>query len=152
MSVAAEGPVNGRLGWSSVVALARNQSTSGFFGAVRERRSRGVLPSLSGSCVRVKFFPTSALIIRILSPITGTAYWIGKIILHPFNLQPSHASEHVTEEEILEKSKGRKIGEVQSLLKSINGVSSVKIDKSFFWVNSVPNDPNKVEIELKVEE
>ena len=58
----------------------------------------------------------------------------------------------VTEEEILEKSKGRKIGEVQSLLKSINGVSSVKIDKSFFWVNSVPNDPNKVEIELKVEE
>lgn len=58
----------------------------------------------------------------------------------------------VTEEEILEKSKGRKIGEVQSLLKSINGVSSVKIDKSFFWVNSVPDDPNKIEIELKVEE
>ena len=58
----------------------------------------------------------------------------------------------VTEEEILEKSKGRKIGEVQSLLKSINGVSSVKIDKSFFWVSSVPSDPNKIEIELKVEE
>ncbi len=58
----------------------------------------------------------------------------------------------VTEEEIMNKSLGRKIGEVQSLIKSINGVSSVKIDASFFWVNSVPNDPNKVEIELKVEE
>lgn len=58
----------------------------------------------------------------------------------------------VTEEEILEKSRGRKIGEVQSLIKSINGVSSVKINPSFFWVNSVPDDPNKITIELKVEE
>lgn len=58
----------------------------------------------------------------------------------------------VTEEEILEKSKGRKVGEVQSLIKSINGVSSVKINTSFFWVNSVPNDANKITIELKVEE
>ena len=58
----------------------------------------------------------------------------------------------VTEEEILEKSKGRKIGEVQSLIKSINGVSSVKVNTSFFWVNSVPDDANKITIELKVEE
>lgn len=58
----------------------------------------------------------------------------------------------VTEEDVLEKSKGKKIGEVQSLLKSINGVSSVKINTSVPWVNSVPNDPNKITIELKVEE
>mgnify|MGYP007069894550 CR=1 FL=1 len=58
----------------------------------------------------------------------------------------------VTEEEILDKSKGRKVGEVQSLIKSINGVSSVKVNTSFFWVNSVPNDANKITIELKVEE
>ncbi len=58
----------------------------------------------------------------------------------------------VTEEDILEKSKGKKVGEVQSLLKSINGVSSVNIKTSFFWVNKVPNDPNKITIELKVEE
>ncbi len=58
----------------------------------------------------------------------------------------------VTEEDVLEKTKGKKIGEVQSLLKSINGVSSVKITTSVPWVNSVPNDPNKITIELKVEE
>ena len=58
----------------------------------------------------------------------------------------------VTEKDILEKSKGRKNGEVQTLLKSINGVSSVKIQPSFFWVRSVPNDENRITIELRVEE
>ena len=58
----------------------------------------------------------------------------------------------VNEEEIMEKSKGKKVGEVQSILKSINGVSSVKVDTSFPWVNFVPDDPNKVTIDLKVEE
>ncbi len=58
----------------------------------------------------------------------------------------------VTEETILEKVKGRKIGEVQSLLRSINGVSSVEITPSYFWVNSVPNDTNKITIELTVED
>lgn len=58
----------------------------------------------------------------------------------------------VTEEDVLEKAKGRKIGEVQSLLKSINGVSSVNIKKSVPWINKVPDDANKITIELKVEE
>ncbi len=57
----------------------------------------------------------------------------------------------VTEEEILEQSKGKKIGEVQSRLKSITGVSTVDIKPSFFWVSSVPNNPNKVTIDLTVE-
>lgn len=58
----------------------------------------------------------------------------------------------VTHEDVLEKSKGRKIGEVQSILKSIEGIADVKIQPSFFWVNSVPTDPNRVSIELKVED
>ena len=58
----------------------------------------------------------------------------------------------VDENDVLEKSKGRKIGEVQSLLKSINGVSSVDIDTSFPWVSTIPDDPNKITIELNVEE
>lgn len=58
----------------------------------------------------------------------------------------------VTEETIMEKAKGRKIGEVQSLLRSINGVSSVEITPSYFWVNTVPDDASKVEIELTVED
>lgn len=58
----------------------------------------------------------------------------------------------VNEEDIMEKSKGKKIGEVKSILKSITGVSTVSIKGSFPWVGSVPNDPNKISIELKVEE
>lgn len=58
----------------------------------------------------------------------------------------------VNEEDILEKSKGKKVGEVQSILKSINGVSSVNVKTSFPWVSFVPDDPNKITIELKVEE
>ncbi len=58
----------------------------------------------------------------------------------------------VNEEDILEKSKGKKVGEVNSILKSINGVSSVNVKTSFPWVSSVPDDPNKITIQLKVEE
>ncbi len=58
----------------------------------------------------------------------------------------------VTEEDIRERAKGRKIGEVQSLLRSINGVSSVEIKPSYFWVRSVPNDDNKITVELTVED
>lgn len=57
----------------------------------------------------------------------------------------------VTDEMVLEKSLGRKIGEVQSLLKSINGVSMVTVDTSFFWVTSVPDNINKVSVEITVE-
>lgn len=57
----------------------------------------------------------------------------------------------VTESEILEKAKGKKIGELQSQLKSINGVSSCKVDPSFFWVTTIPNDANKITVNLEVE-
>ena len=53
--------------------------------------------------------------------------------------------------EILEKAKGKKIGELQSQLKSINGVSSCKVDPSFFWVTTIPNDANKITVNLEVE-
>ena len=57
----------------------------------------------------------------------------------------------VTDEMVIEKSLGKKIGEVQSLLKSINGVGSVKVETSFFWVSSIPDDINKVSVEITVE-
>lgn len=57
----------------------------------------------------------------------------------------------VTDEMVAEKSLGKKIGEVQTQLKSINGISAVKVDTSFFWVSSVPSDINKVTIEVTVE-
>ncbi len=58
----------------------------------------------------------------------------------------------VTEEDILEKVKGKRTGEVKPILKAINGVSDVNIQTSYFWVWSVPTDPNKVSIELVVED
>ena len=64
----------------------------------------------------------------------------------------TYSGPKVTEQDILEKSKGRKIGEVQTLIKSINGVSSVNVQPSYFWVRSVPNDENRITIELTVED
>ncbi|MBR3377721.1 hypothetical protein IKG50_00095 [Candidatus Saccharibacteria bacterium] len=58
----------------------------------------------------------------------------------------------VTDEMIREKALGKKTGEVQSLLKSIKGVSSVKINTSYFFVTTVPDDTNKVEINIENEE
>ena len=57
----------------------------------------------------------------------------------------------VTTEMVAEKSYGEKVGKVKSILTSINGVSGVDIDTSYFWVTSIPSDPNKVEIKITVE-
>ncbi|MCL1839611.1 hypothetical protein FWF89_01230 [Candidatus Saccharibacteria bacterium] len=57
----------------------------------------------------------------------------------------------VTDQMVMDKSLGRKIGEVQSLLKSINGVSKVQVETPFFWVSSIPDDINKVTVEITVE-
>lgn len=59
----------------------------------------------------------------------------------------------ISETEILEKIQGEKIGRLEPVLKdAFSGVSSVKTEKSYFWVNSVPSDVNKIHIELTVEE
>ncbi len=57
----------------------------------------------------------------------------------------------VTDEMVREKCLGYKVGECQSRLKSINGVSSAKIDTSYFFVMSVPADTNKTEVNIELE-
>ena len=57
----------------------------------------------------------------------------------------------VTENDVREKATGKKIGEVQSLLKSINGVSNVDIQTSYFWVSKVPTNANRISITVEVE-
>ncbi len=57
----------------------------------------------------------------------------------------------VTEDDIFEKARGRKTGEVKSELKSITGVSSVEIQTPYFWVWSIPDDRSKVTINIEVE-
>lgn len=58
----------------------------------------------------------------------------------------------VTEQNVLEKSLGKKVGEVTTLIKSINGVSEVKINTSFPWVRNIPNDANKVNVNITIED
>ncbi len=54
----------------------------------------------------------------------------------------------ITEEDVMNKVKGKGLGEVQTMIKSIKGVKEVKAKSSYFWVVSVPEDPNKISIEL----
>ncbi len=58
----------------------------------------------------------------------------------------------VTEEDVFERTKGRKTGEVKSILQSITGVSSVEVRTPYFWVWSIPTERDRVTIDLNVEE
>ncbi len=58
----------------------------------------------------------------------------------------------ITEQDIIERIKGKKVGEAQRDLESINGVDHVELIPSFGWVNKVPTNPDKITVELKVEE
>ena len=57
----------------------------------------------------------------------------------------------ITEDMVKEVSLGEKIGKVQSNLRSYKGVSEAYVETSYFWVMRVPDDDNKVEIEITVE-
>ncbi|MBR1801979.1 hypothetical protein IJ768_01980 [Candidatus Saccharibacteria bacterium] len=59
----------------------------------------------------------------------------------------------ISESSILETAKGKKVGEVKALVKDISSnINDVTIEVSFPWVRSVPNDSNKVEVKIEVEE
>lgn len=63
------------------------------------------------------------------------------------------AGPEISETEVLDKIRGEKIGRIEPILKdAFSGIASVKTEKSYFWVNSVPSDENKVKIELTIEE
>ena len=55
---------------------------------------------------------------------------------------------NVTEQSVADRILGKRMGEVQAMLKSINGVTEVKTTPSYFWVTSVPEDINKVKIRI----
>ena len=58
----------------------------------------------------------------------------------------------VTENNIIEIVKGKGVGTAQHDLSEISGIGKIKIETSFPWVSSVPNDPEKITVEIKVEE
>ena len=68
-------------------------------------------------------------------------------------LKTSYATgPKITENDVIEKIKGKGLGEAQHNLRDIDGVSEVNIDKSFPWVTSVPGDPNKITVILDVKD
>ena len=58
----------------------------------------------------------------------------------------------ITEDMVYEKALGKKTGEVQTAIKSINGVSEVNVKTSFFWVHKIPDNKEKVHIDVSLVE
>jgi hypothetical protein len=52
---------------------------------------------------------------------------------------------------IKEQVKGKKYGDIQTLIGSIKGVNNVDTKFSYFWVNTVPNDITKIDVEFRLE-
>ncbi len=50
-----------------------------------------------------------------------------------------------------DKIKGKKSGEVRSLIESNEGVKNVDVKFSFFWVKTIPNDNKKINIKFTVD-
>lgn len=56
----------------------------------------------------------------------------------------------VDEDALKEFAKGKKTGEIQDYAQNINGVESVEVKLSPFWVMAVPGDTKKITVEFKV--
>jgi hypothetical protein len=56
----------------------------------------------------------------------------------------------IDETAIKKQAMGKKFGDVQSYISSIDGVSSVDVKFSYFWVNTFPNDITKISIKFTV--
>ena len=57
----------------------------------------------------------------------------------------------ITDSDVVEIVKGKGMGDAQHALKDINGVTNVKIDPSYPWVTSIPNDTNKITVNINVD-
>ena len=58
----------------------------------------------------------------------------------------------IDEEAIKTHAKGKRLGEVQEYVKEIDGVNSVDVKFSPFWVSKVPGDINKITIQFDINE
>jgi hypothetical protein len=58
----------------------------------------------------------------------------------------------IDDKAVKEQSKGKRYGEVQSQIQSIQGVRDVDVKFWPFWVTGVPNDVNKINVEFKLDE
>lgn len=57
----------------------------------------------------------------------------------------------IDEAKIKDQSQGKRYGEVQSQIEEIDGVNSVDVKFSFFWVTSVPKNNDRITVKYDVE-
>lgn len=55
---------------------------------------------------------------------------------------------NINKDTVKQQVKGKHYGDVQALLEGVKGVSSVDIKFSYFWVTTVPDDINKIEVKF----
>lgn len=68
-------------------------------------------------------------------------------------LKTSYVSgPRVTENDIVEIVKGKGIGTAKHDLSDIDGIKEINITPSYFWVSSVPNDPEKITVIIEIPE
>jgi hypothetical protein len=58
----------------------------------------------------------------------------------------------IDEAKIKNQVKGMKYGEVQQSIETMDGVKSVDVQFSYFWVRTVPNNTDKISIQFKVQD
>jgi hypothetical protein len=75
----------------------------------------------------------------------------GEAMVASINAQGS-VGPVINEDEIKEQVKGKRYGEVQQSLETMNGIKSVDVQFSFFWVRTVPNNTDKITIQFKVQD
>ena len=54
-------------------------------------------------------------------------------------------------DQIKEQAKAQKAGELREALKAIEGVKDVEVKFSYFWVNRIPNNSDRIEVEFKMD-
>ena len=64
----------------------------------------------------------------------------------------SKTGPRVTEEQVMKDVLGKKVGVANSKLKSTKGIQEVDITTSYFFVTTIPEDENKVEIKITVDD
>lgn len=55
---------------------------------------------------------------------------------------------NIDQDQVKDRAKGLRYGDVQALLGIIKGVSDVDVKFSYFWVTTVPEDTSKIEVEF----
>jgi len=75
----------------------------------------------------------------------------GEVLLASVNASGS-VGPIIDEAAIKDQVKGKRYGEVQQGLELIDGIKSVDVKFSFFWVRTVPNNTDKITIQFKVQD